>query len=449
MANAEQAKGYVTKSFVIDIITRDLNILDAILELVDNSLDRAVELYQIDVTRGLTQEYSYSAQHPELTEGLTVSIAISNDALSIEDNCGGITRTDVENEIFVFGNPKEETHYTGLSAFGIGMKRAFFKLGRMVVMRTRHKGEESAVSWDIDNWVGLGDEEQSWRVPLAGPETIGVSYQYQSDGTVIRVSRLNSVVQSRLMQPEFIVALKERLQTSYALFLKSGFKLFLNGEQLTHTLPSFFTSDELNYTSKALKVDDVDIQIVLGISPLKDRVPRGWYIFCNGRMVLQADKTETSGWGAPLPAFHPKWNHFLGFVSFTSSNVKALPWSSTKWGIDRDSRVYAFTLEEMRVQALPVLNLLDRWKDATDDEEPAIALSDLLKGGIERPIFASAEHDQVFEYKPNKPKPDIVRVTFKKERTLVEKVKEALGNPNMPNSSMGERVFDYFAEREL
>jgi hypothetical protein len=39
----ESANSFVTKSFLIDIITRDIAIIDAILELVDNSLDKAVE----------------------------------------------------------------------------------------------------------------------------------------------------------------------------------------------------------------------------------------------------------------------------------------------------------------------------------------------------------------------------------------------------------------------
>jgi hypothetical protein len=37
----------------------------------------------------------------------------------------------------------------------------------------------------------------------------------------------------------------------------------------------------------------------------------GWYVICNGRIVLAADKTEVTGWGAAvLPTFQPKFSAF-------------------------------------------------------------------------------------------------------------------------------------------
>jgi hypothetical protein len=329
------------------------------------------------------------------------------------------------------------------------MKRAFFKLGRMVELRTRTKDEEAAISWNIDDWVNLGDDNDKWGVPFVDTKEIHLDYSYQAPGTIIRITKLNQAVQTRFTQPEFIVSLRNRLMTSYALFLKSGMKILLNGEELSHSLPTFVTSDEFNYTSKSIKENDVDIKIILGITPVSDRVPRGWYIFCNGRMVLEADKDGDTGWGTLLPMFHPKWNHFLGIVSFSSFNVKALPWSSTKWGVERDSHVYMVALEEMRLQALPILTFLDRWKNSGDDDIPAAHLDELLKDGHETPIYASAKEERIFIYKPKKPQPDVIRISFTKDKILVGKVKSSLGNSEMRNASVGELVFDYYVEREL
>lgn len=446
MTMADKAHAYVTKSFLIDIITRDIGILDSILELVDNSLDQAVELYNIDVTRGLTEEYRYN-QDKALPENISVNITISKDHFIVEDNCGGITKNDLENEVFVFGNPKGETDYTGLSAFGIGMKRAFFKLGKLVGIRTRTAQGEAAINWNIDDWMNLGDEE--WGVPFEEVAQSKLNYSYQMPGTIIQVSNLNKAVQTRFIQPEFIRSLKNRLETSYALFIKSGIKIILNGEELSYSLPSFVTTEELDYTSKSIIVDDVSVKVILGITPLEDRVPRGWYIFCNGRMVLEADKSHLTGWGTHLAAFHPKWNHFLGLVSFSSTNVKSLPWSSTKWGVEQDSHVYTVALEEMRLQAQPILNLLDRWKTVGDEDDVVIPLRDLLKDGQEKSLFGAAKEEKTFAYKPKKEKPDIVRIAFARDRSLVEQVKEVIGNPKMKNPSVGEYVFDYYVEREV
>jgi len=447
MSPADKAESFVTKSFLIDIITRDIGIMDAILELVDNSLDRAVEVYKIDVTRSLTEEYNFTGDL-RLPQPITVNIHVSNNEFTIEDNCGGITRVDLEHEVFIFGFPKEGSEYTGLSAFGIGMKRAFFKLGRMVELRTRTGQDETAITWDIEEWMNRGDED--WDIPFSMIEDSRLHFNYELPGTIIRIGNLNSSVKTRFDQTEFMSTLKNRLRTSYALFLKSGIKIMLNGEELTHSLPSFFTSDEINYTSKYSREKDVDIRMIVGITPIDDRMPRGWYVFCNGRMVLEGDKTHLTGWGTILPMFHPKFNHFLGFVSFSSFNVKALPWSSTKWGVELDSPVYMAALEEMRLQAVPILNILDRWKDIRDDDEPAVtALRELLKEGQTVSVFASARVESRFAYKPKKDRPDVVRISFVKDRELVQRVKEALGNPRMNNSTVGGMVFDYYVESEM
>lgn len=445
---AETAQAYVTKPFLIDIITRDIGITEAILELVDNSLDKAVEKYKIDVTKSLVEEYQFDARK-KLPEAISVNIRLSKNEFIIEDNCGGITRDDLEKEVFIFGNPKEDTKYNGLSAFGIGMKRAFFKLGKKVELYTiTENTEESAVIWDINEWLGLG--EDNWNIPFSSVDDVSLEYEYELPGTAIKVEILNDSVKTRFGQVDFIKTLKARLKTSYALFIKSGIKIFLNGEELSHNLPDFFTSDEIGYTSKKLKHNDVDIQLLAGISPVEDRTPRGWYIFCNGRMVIEADKTNETGWGTLLPQFHPKFNHFLGFASFRSQNVKSLPWSSTKWGVERDSPVYLFALEEMHIQTTPIINVLDRWKDSKDDDDiPTIGLKELLRDGKVVSVFASAKAEAVFEYKPKKERPDTIRISFAKDRSLVESVKEALGNPKMKNSAVGEMVFDYYVESEL
>jgi len=444
---SEVAQAYVTKSFLIDIITRDIGITEAILELVDNSLDRAVELFEIDVTKSLVEDYQFNAKL-KLSEPITVNIRLSKNDFVIEDNCGGISREDLENEVFIFGNPKEDTNYNGLSAFGIGMKRAFFKLGKKVELYTTTEDEESAVIWDINEWLELGEE--NWNIPFSNVDDVSLEYEHELPGTIIKLEELNESVKSRFEQVEFINALKSRLKIGYALFIKSGVKILLNGEELTHNLPGFFTSEEIGYTSKKIKHKDVEIQLLAGISPVEDRTPRGWYVFCNGRMVLEADKTTETGWGTALPQFHPKFNHFLGFASFKSKNVKSLPWSSTKWGVERDSPVYLVALEEMHLQTTPITNVLDRWKDSKDDDDiPTIGLKELLRDGKVVSVFASAKAEATFEYKPKKERPDTIRISFIKDRSLVESVKEALGNPKMKNSTVGELVFDYYVESEL
>ena len=105
-----------TKSFFIYMLTRDIDVRPAIVELIDNSIDGAKKIRN-------NTEY----------EGLFIKINMSQDKFIIEDNCGGIDIETAQKYAFQFGRSSEREsdssgYFTGI--FGIGMKRALFKLGK-------------------------------------------------------------------------------------------------------------------------------------------------------------------------------------------------------------------------------------------------------------------------------------------------------------------------------
>src|SRR5262245_19792638 len=118
--------GKPSKSFFIEMITRDLGITDCILDLIDNSIDHAVTTNHVNVMTLLLD-----GQRPKLRR-FYVAIRMSSDGFSIEDNCGGIAIEDAKTRVFRFGDPQMRAKEAGLSVYGIGMKRAFFKLGEII-----------------------------------------------------------------------------------------------------------------------------------------------------------------------------------------------------------------------------------------------------------------------------------------------------------------------------
>ncbi len=122
-----------SKSFFIDVLPRDIGLADCILDLVDNAIDSFVRHSNIDVMNILLEN-----SPPRIgAENSTASIIISfsENSFSIRDTCGGITIQEAKDYVFKFGLPEEKTKsYSGrgLSVFGIGMKRAFFKIGRLI-----------------------------------------------------------------------------------------------------------------------------------------------------------------------------------------------------------------------------------------------------------------------------------------------------------------------------
>ena len=134
------AEASPTKQFFVSMLTRDISLADAILDLVDNCLDGALRLANGD-------EVDY-AQH-------FVKIELAADHFSIEDNCGGIPRDVAKNYAFKMGrepDDQRDAKSETIGMYGVGMKRAIFKMGREArfepaMARTRSKFRSLRLGW--------------------------------------------------------------------------------------------------------------------------------------------------------------------------------------------------------------------------------------------------------------------------------------------------------------
>ena len=77
-----------TKEFFVDMLTRDVRMAMAILDLVDNSIDGAIR-----------------TRKEKRLDGLMVAITFNQEHFIIEDNCGGIPLDLAINHAFRFGRP--------------------------------------------------------------------------------------------------------------------------------------------------------------------------------------------------------------------------------------------------------------------------------------------------------------------------------------------------------
>src|SRR5438874_13660935 len=83
-----------TKRFFVSMLTRDIELKDAILDLLDNCVDGAMRSRR-SATAGNENAYA----------GFYAKITVSQDGFEIKDNCGGIPRDIAENSAFVLGRP--------------------------------------------------------------------------------------------------------------------------------------------------------------------------------------------------------------------------------------------------------------------------------------------------------------------------------------------------------
>ncbi|MEO1173140.1 MAG: ATP-binding protein, partial [Myxococcota bacterium] len=122
MTEKREAETRPSKSFFVTMLTRDIDLRDAILDLLDNCIDGAV---RSGVATG-DEHRPYA--------GYWARLSLSGEQFLLEDNCGGIPIGAARNRAFRLGRPPEAAPAGGdgktVGVYGIGMKRAIFKLGR-------------------------------------------------------------------------------------------------------------------------------------------------------------------------------------------------------------------------------------------------------------------------------------------------------------------------------
>ena len=116
------------KQFFVEMLTRDIALEDAILDLLDNCVDGI--LRGVDEANDNEQPY----------KGHWAKITFGEKEFVIEDNCGGIPWS-LHNQAFRMGRPPDsdndrEGSLLTVGVYGIGMKRALFKLGRSATIWT-------------------------------------------------------------------------------------------------------------------------------------------------------------------------------------------------------------------------------------------------------------------------------------------------------------------------
>ena len=139
-----------TKTFFVNMITRDITLEDSILDLIDNSVDGAWRS---------SGNHAISLNDDVDLSAYRISITISPEFFSIRDNCGGMTLDDAVNHVFSFGRKHSQKNDAySIGVYGIGMKRAAFKLGsdiRVVSTNQETDGtrQSFAVPILVDEWL--------------------------------------------------------------------------------------------------------------------------------------------------------------------------------------------------------------------------------------------------------------------------------------------------------
>lgn len=438
-----------TKELFIAMLTRDVALIPAIIDLADNCTDGA---------RRLKGDKSWS--------GLEVTIEAKADRFVISDNCGGMDVETARKYAFRFGREVGAESTKGeVGRFGVGMKRGLFKLGRHFHIHSTTKKTQFDVTINVEKWAN----KPEWQFEFDKPPTETGNFSTDERGTKITVTRVHPQVADHFKSDQFIQELRQQLTSKLETSLAKGLAVRVNGESLRPHIRKLVSEPALapakhSVTLQGAKGNKVTVELWCGLgkpeSHSSARAESGWYVFCNGRMLLEADKTTATGWGVEdderIPAYHPQFNDFRGYAYLDADDAADLPWNTTKTALDTDHPVYRSVRQHMVALARPVIDYFNKRKEENDalkaaGEEGAGRLQSLFDDAKTKPLGALKTR-AAFSAPPTpattplRRGPELQRIQFDADARKAEEVKRHLRATSW--MAVGREVFDYYYNAE-
>ena len=431
----ERVSAAPTKRFFISVLIKDIQFVDALIELVDNSVDSAR-------SRALGNGL----------QGIIVDLSFNGSQFTIRDNAYGIPIDVAKNYAFRFGRPDNAPQTPGaVGEFGVGMKRALFKIGRHFTVTSHTAEDYFSVDVDVDQWESQPETDPNgWTFPISNQGHNGNTSEI---GTTIVVDHLYEYATDELSSTTFGTRLINLLKEAHTASLASGLQITVNNVAVLAELATLLSSDEISPISseQVLEVSgrELRVKIVAGVGePLL--ADAGWYVYCNGRQIERAEKSEKTGWnsaiegGDQIPKPHWQFRRFRGYLFFESDSPDVLPWNTTKTGLNVEAPAYRRIRSDMNSAMSQVIGFLNQ----LDAEAPEGQLDASVRAATQVPLSRLPQNAS-FSYRestaPAVKKPSRISYTVA-DPGLVDAVRESLGVRT--NREVGELTFEYYINAE-
>jgi hypothetical protein len=434
--------GNPTKEFFISMLIKDITLRDAIGDLLDNSVDGAKR----------------NANDPRDLAKFWIKIEADKTKFEIKDNCGGIESNIARDYAFRFGRPaKHKLDPDSIGQFGIGMKRAFFKIGEKIHVISKAKKSNFEMHIDVLDWK---DPAKGWNFKFDQFQDVNISNSIDKTETSIIISQLSEDSKNSFDKDGFFNALKNEISKEHLYALNRGLNIFINGSKLKPTRLTIINDDEFKPAYWQHKFESgLNVEVYTGISlPVGEE--GGWYIFCNERLVIGPDTSADTGWTGlkkgGVAEYHHQFHRFRGYVFFESKDASRLPWTTTKTAMDKDSSEFKFVRQKMIIMMGPVMSLMNQLKKEKEKNTPESERVLNNKLGKIEPVLIS---DVIIEKKKLKevfsfpdPRKKIItvgdgKIRYSRPYSKIDKVKAKLGVTTL--EEVGGLTFDYYYSNEI
>ena len=279
--------------------------------------------------------------------------------------------------------------------------------------------------------------------------------RFAENGTKIRVVNLNNEVKDLFADDAFLRDLSNDIQKLLNFSLLKGITILLNGKNLTGHRIDMLCSDNLIPFHADGKINNVSYRIIAGLGEIGEPKRSGWYIYCNNRLVLEADQTNITNWGiSPIPQWHINHVMFRGLLFLDSTETLDLPLTTTKKGIDATSEIYKKILPLMKMAMISVLDFLKKIPLLDDPNGYRLMLCETCNK-------VSANELKYYDFKEHAEKiftaPELnidaisqrhgqVRIAFDADKKIANNAKNHADAKSY--KELGKIVFDYYIHME-
>lgn len=401
---------------------RDLDRAEAILELIDNSIDEWLRRRAAHPTKCA----------PELNIRVQVDKALAQ--LTYEDNAGGVPVDKLEN-LIVPGHSDTTPLSETIGSYKTGGKKAVFRLAVAAQITTRYwnpaETSDDAVAIQLD---------QDW---MSDPDKYVFEYSLLKNKTVLDRGQTRYVLQLReepvggppwFSNPDQVGKITDQIRQTYSLLLIRNPNIhiffFDNSKPLepisklydfsgTHSKDVDIRPQQIIFELELdhdYKKHPVQIEVVLGCrTSVGAKEGRSWGIdlYGNDRLFVANDQTT---FAAALPHGNSR-NLIRGFINIRGPN-KFVPWDTHKRHLNTDSEIMAVLTKNALIQ-----EMFANWKAAYNAISSSAEIAKLIATPISNPIDEK-RHDLAIDHRFR------IKVDPKKKRGV--KLEAPVFKPKVP-----------------
>lgn len=321
-------------------LTQDITTLEAIYDLIDNSIDAA--------RRDIFTNKNFTADDygmPRDYSGYSIDVVVNDKEISIVDNCLGFSKEELENKSLTLG--QSSNHEFGIGQYGIGLKRSLLKIGNKYTLNTddeKHRFKVNFTNKDFNSEKGFISSS--------------ILKSNNRKMTSLKINNLKQAILPDIKSEIWYENAIEGMNQRYTIYLEKGLRISIKyfenkPKEIKSSLVKLRHDSKFKSFKRSYKLNkDVTVIISAGIhskykfkgeldySVSENRKitnEYGIYIICNDRVIVASSKEKMHGWKTN---WHSEYNGFICIVRFISQNPSLLPINTAKTAIQADSAIF-------------------------------------------------------------------------------------------------------------